>query len=88
MCAIIAYLCLTGTVIDLCVVQGSWKFWLMSSREFQRGRYPTSEEGGLSNGSAGEESSPLLRANGYVDSSEPSDVSIQYEQPTLEERGK
>ena len=71
-------------MIDLCVVQGSWKFWVPSN-EFQRERFPPAEETGLSNGSNGE-SSPLLRANGYVASSD-SSGNVQIRQPSLEERG-
>ena len=71
-------------MIDLCVVQGSWKFWFPSN-EFQRERLPPAEETGLSTGSNGE-SSPLLRANRCVANSDLSSR-VQDKQPSLEERG-
>ncbi|KAJ7365133.1 hypothetical protein OS493_007782 [Desmophyllum pertusum] len=83
-CIIIACLCLTGTVVDLCVVQQSWTFWV-ASVEYERDSVPRSEEGGLlSNGlSNHSESAPLL--SNYEDSSNAS--SIQIKQPSLKERG-
>ena len=62
------------------MVQGSWKFWVLS--ESRQERDPPSEERGPSNG----ESSPLLQRNGY-DTTLGSSSQVQFKQPSMEERG-
>ena len=64
-CIVIICLCLAGTVADLCVVQGSWKFWLLPDMPSDMAS-SLSQERGFSN----EESAPLLRGNGYLASSD------------------
>ena len=87
-CIIIACLCLTGTLVDLCVVQQSWKFWTASRLEYERdSRVPQSEErgllsNGLSNHSNSEEAAPLLST--YGDSS---NGNIQIRRPTEQDKG-
>ncbi|KAL9976327.1 hypothetical protein ACROYT_G013617 [Oculina patagonica] len=88
-CIIIACLCLTGTLVDLCVVQQSWKFWTASRVEYERDRAPQSEERGLlSNGlshhSNGEEAAPLLSDYG---GSRNGNASVQIRRPSEQERG-
>lgn len=86
-CIIIAWLCLVGTLVDMCVVQESWKFWVRSEVEY--GRVPQSDESGLlangfSNHSDGE-AAPLLSAHRHGDSLNGSSVHIH--QPNKKERG-
>ena len=67
---------------DLCVVQGSWKFWLLPDMPSDMAS-SLSQERGFSS----DESAPLLRGNGYLASSDlPSQ--IQFKQHSVEERGK
>ena len=85
-CIIIACICLAGTLVDMCVVQESWKFWIRSEVEFAR--VPQSDESGLlSNGFSNhtdEEVAPLLGGS-YGDSSINSSVHVY--QPNQKERG-
>lgn len=78
---------MAGTLVDLCVVQESWKFWTKSEVKFGRGRVPQSEESGLLSSGfsnhSNDEDEPLLSS--YGDSSIGSSVQIQ--QPNQKERG-
>ncbi|KAK2556795.1 Nose resistant to fluoxetine protein 6 [Acropora cervicornis] len=77
-CIVIVCLCLAGTVADLCVVQGSWKFWLLPDM-------PSGIASSLSQ--EREETAPLLQGNGYLTSSD-SPSQIQFKQHSVGERGK
>lgn len=76
-CAVIAWLCLAGTVVDLFVVQGSWKFWVTADEPRQ------AEESDFRISS--NQTEPLLINNGLSEST--GLPSVQYMQPSLEERG-
>ncbi|XP_029182927.2 nose resistant to fluoxetine protein 6-like [Acropora millepora] len=76
-CIVIICLCLAGTVADLCVVQGSWKFWLLPDM-------PSGIASSLSH--EREETAPLLQGNGYLTSSD-SPSQIQFKQHSVGERG-
>lgn len=78
-CIVIICLCLAGTVADLCVVQGSWKFWLLPDM-------PSGIASSLSSQER-EESAPLLQGNGFLNSSN-STSQIQFKQHSVGERGK
>lgn len=81
-CSIIGLLCLLGTVIDLCLVQGSWKFWLLTDSQSVRPSLSEESNRPLVN----DESAPLLSTNGYKSISD-SFSQIQFKQLGLEERG-
>lgn len=76
-CAVIAWLCLAGTAVDLFVVQGSWKFWVTAEEPRQ------AEESDFRISS--NQTEPLLINNGLSEST--GLRSVQYMQPSLEERG-
>ncbi|XP_073233069.1 nose resistant to fluoxetine protein 6-like [Porites lutea] len=76
-CAVIACLCLAGTAVDLLVVQGSWKFWVTAEEPRQ------AEENDFHISS--NQTEPLLINNGL--SERTGLPSVQYMQPSLEERG-
>lgn len=76
-CAVIACLCLAGTAVDLLVVQGSWKFWVTAEEPRQ------AEESDFRISS--NQTEPLLINNGLSEST--GLRSVQYMQPSLEERG-
>ncbi|XP_074618174.1 nose resistant to fluoxetine protein 6-like isoform X2 [Acropora palmata] len=62
-CGIIAFLCLLGTLIDLCLIQQSWKFWLTSENIHAESYPPPQEKTALLGAEANGESTPLLRSN-------------------------
>lgn len=62
-CGIIAFLCLLGTLIDLCLIQQSWKFWLTSENVHAESYPPPQEKTALLGAEANGESTPLLRSN-------------------------
>ena len=76
-CAVIACLCLAGTAVDLFIVQGSWKFWVTAEEPRQ------AEESDFRISS--NQTEPLLINNGLSEST--GLPSVQYMQPSLEERG-
>ncbi|XP_074616380.1 nose resistant to fluoxetine protein 6-like [Acropora palmata] len=79
-CSILASLCLVGTLVDLCLIQQSWKFWV-SQENFQNKKYAEVEESQVR-----DESTPLLHSN--VSASKSTSLSyIKVAQPSESERG-
>ena len=69
-----------GTLVDLCLIQQSWKFWV-SQENFQNKKFAKVEES-----LARDESTPLLHSN--VSASKSTSLSyIKVAQPSESERG-
>ena len=69
-----------GTLVDLCLIQQSWKFWV-SQENFQNKKYAEVEESQVR-----DESTPLLHSN--VSASKSTSLSyIKVAQPSESERG-
>ncbi|XP_068725527.1 nose resistant to fluoxetine protein 6-like [Montipora capricornis] len=80
-CGIIAYLCLVGTLIDLCLFQQSWKFWFPSESFQSETRHSSNV---VSDSIA--ESTPLLHGNVSASTSS-SFVWTKLTKPSEQEQG-
>ncbi|XP_068723591.1 nose resistant to fluoxetine protein 6-like [Montipora capricornis] len=83
-CGIIAYLCLVGTLVDLCLIQQTWKFWFTLGNVRNESYLPSKARQDW--GDANNESTPLLHSN--VSASKSASVSgVHLVQPSVQERG-
>ncbi|XP_068723765.1 nose resistant to fluoxetine protein 6-like [Montipora capricornis] len=83
-CGIIAYLCLVGTLVDLCLIQQTWKFWFTLENVRNESHLPSKERQDW--GDANNEYTPLVHSN-VPDSKSELVSDVHLIQPSVQERG-